>query len=530
MSRLVAGLISFALSTVAAPVGAVDLENLVSPGALFEAHARKATECADCHKRFDREAQRDRCFVCHEEVARDVGSGRGFHGRIGDGSSLSCRTCHPDHRGADADILGLVPESFDHTRTDFELSGAHASTLCSACHEPDKPHRDAPGECSACHGGEEDPHGGRLGEACQDCHEPAGWKEIRFDHTATRFPLEGRHAEAACELCHPRQQFRETPTECVTCHRVDDVHRGRLGAKCGDCHDARSFEKSRFDHAKETQFALRERHATLECRQCHVSNAATEKLDRACIACHAADDDHHGNRGGDCGSCHDARSWKRTSFDHDRDTKFALRESHRDLACDLCHTSPLDAGKTPSRCASCHGLADVHEGSLGSDCGRCHRESRWRDTLPFDHDLTRFPILALHQVATCEDCHVSQRFGDAETTCAGCHRAADVHERTLGPACALCHSPNGWERWQFDHARQTDYPLTGAHENLQCRVCHVDPVQASATTARLGGYIDLSSRCRSCHLRESPHDDAFGRDCERCHTDTSWKEILRRSR
>jgi hypothetical protein len=37
--------------------------------------------------------------------------------------------------------------------------------------------------------------------------------------------------------------------------------------------------------------------------------------------------------------------------------------------------------------------------------------------------------------------------------------------------------------------------------------------------------IKLSKECRGCHLQESPHNDAFGRDCERCHVDTSWKKI-----
>jgi len=356
------------------PAGAVDLQDLVSPGPLIAAHQREAKDCNACHKRFDRGAQRDLCFKCHEPVGQDIAAGTGFHGHLGEGTSLTCRTCHAEHQGAEADILGLVPESFDHDRSDFPLRGGHAVTACSACHEAGEPHRKAPDTCLACHG-KQDPHEGRLGEACQDCHEPAGWKSIRFDHAKTRFPLEGRHAEASCELCHPKQHFRDTPRTCVTCHRVDDVHRGRLGDECQDCHDARSFEKSPFDHGSRTRFALKGRHAELACKECHESDPKTEKLAMDCAACHAPDDDHLGRRGPQCERCHGVRSWKTVAFDHQRDTKFALRGSHERLACDLCHLKKLYAETTPTRCAACHAAADVHEGSLGGDCARCHRES-----------------------------------------------------------------------------------------------------------------------------------------------------------
>lgn len=510
------------------PSGAVDLESLVSPGELFAAHAKEIRECADCHESFERGGENDRCIKCHEPVGQDLNAGQGFHGRIGDPAAVSCRSCHTEHKGADADIVGFVPESFDHQRTDFALDGAHASVACTGCHESGKLYREAPVDCTACHG-DEDPHKGRLGERCQDCHQPASWRQVEFDHAKTRFPLEGRHADAACALCHPRQRFKETAMKCVSCHRVDDVHRGRLGPKCEACHDSGDWKQSPFDHARETRFALEGRHAALACNQCHESDPKVVKVSTDCRSCHAADDDHQGRRGDACEKCHGTRDWKTVDFDHTTRTEFPLRGSHEKLACDLCHVGTLYAQKTPARCVSCHEIADVHEGTAGDDCGKCHRESSWREVVHFDHDLTAFPLLALHQLATCEDCHVSRRFREAGSTCVECHGRADVHERTLGGACALCHNPNGWERWRFDHATQTEYALEGAHENLQCRACHTRAVDSPATTARFGSYIELSSRCRSCHLRDSPHEDAFGRDCERCHVDTSWKEIERKS-
>jgi len=50
-------------------------------------------------------------------------------------------------------------ESFDHTRTNFLLDGAHIDTECSACHlsqpmpgaEPIVQYRPVATECEACH-------------------------------------------------------------------------------------------------------------------------------------------------------------------------------------------------------------------------------------------------------------------------------------------------------------------------------------------------------------------------------------------
>jgi hypothetical protein len=517
---------AFAISLASgSPAGAVGLESLVSPGALIEAHAREANDCKACHEAFDKSSQNRLCLECHKDVGGDLDQGLGLHGRIGQGAESECRACHTDHKGADADIVGLVAESFDHGRTDFALEGQHAAVSCSGCHEEDKRRREAESSCVACHGGD-DPHEGRLGEECESCHQAAGWREATFDHATTKFPLEGLHVETPCASCHPQQRFGKTSTTCVSCHRVDDAHRGRLGPKCADCHSPAGWKKGGFDHGKETRFALTGRHATAKCNTCHESDPKKVKLERHCVSCHRPDDDHRGLRGDRCDNCHDARAWKPARFDHAAKTKYALRGAHAKVACDLCHVGKMHVDKTPVACGECHKSVDVHAGSLGKKCESCHGEESWRGRIRFDHDLTKFPLLALHKLASCEDCHVSKRFVEAETSCVACHARADVHEERLGPSCDVCHNPNGWDRWVFDHDSQTKFPLTGAHSDLQCVACH--RTEARAASSKADGYLAASTRCRSCHLSESPHDDAYGRDCERCHVDTSWKQILRR--
>jgi len=495
---------------------AAGLEDLVSPGALIEVHAREAKECSDCHERFDRSSQRQLCLVCHEDVARDVKSKTGLHGRLGPGDGGECRVCHTDHQGAKASISGLAPESFDHGRTDFALEGTHASVDCRGCHPAGESHRSAEHDCIACHA-DVDPHEGRLGELCQDCHSPAEWGSVVFDHGETRFDLVGEHAAAPCASCHPGQRFEAAPLECVSCHRADDTHRGRLGSACADCHSPEGWKGSGFDHGRETGFALRGAHTRSDCRACHADDPSSAPTPKTCNGCHRLDDTHRGARGDACKDCHGERAWSPSRFDHKRDASHALAGAHAKTACELCHVGTMSVAKTPERCVECHEMDDVHRGSLGSDCSQCHGETSWRGRVAFDHDLTDFPLLSLHQLATCEDCHASHRFSEAQTDCVGCHAGSDVHERRLGNDCMRCHNPNGWRYWTFDHDAETKFSLAGGHGGLQCRACHLAPTSGPSKS------LDVSSRCDSCHLSDSPHDDAFGRDCARCHVIDSWE-------
>ena len=168
--------------------------------------------------------------------------------------------------------------------------------------------------------------------------------------------------------------------------------------------------------------------------------------------------------------------------------------------------------KLGTDCGSCHRADDVHGGALGVGCDRCHQSTAWRE-VRFDHDLTAFPLVGLHVVVTCAQCHESLRFKDAPTGCNGCHAKNDIHKGGLGADCESCHSPNGWNLWSFDHGAKTHFPLDGAHKALRCADCHVKPVEE----------VKLSRNCVSCHASDDMHAGQFGRQCERCHTTTTFR-------
>jgi hypothetical protein len=494
---------------------AIDLEKLVMPGPVIRGHAEVEDQCEKCHEAFRATTQSSLCLSCHDKVHEDVQAHIGFHGRAPAVTRSQCRDCHTDHEGRDANILGLNAESFDHALADFSLEGAHLRVTCDGCHQPKALHRDAPSVCVECHR-DVDPHRQRLGNQCESCHSMVDWGAAQFDHTKTNFRLDGRHAESSCELCHANQRYQGTPVACAACHELEDVHRGRLGPSCQECHSPVTWTRSVFDHEKNGGFALEAAHNQLDCRSCHRRDPKVEKLKSECVACHRTDDEHLGRFGSRCEGCHPAVSWTQVAFRHERDTNFPLQGAHGEVRCDRCHRGTLYKDQTGTRCIDCHRPDDVHLGQLGLDCASCHAEEGWARNVFFDHDLSRFPLLGLHALVACEEYHRAGRFKDARVGCVSCHRKDDFHERRMGELCGHCHNSNGWGIWAFDHTSQTSFALHGAHQGLDCHACHRHPS---------GQQVRVSSRCHDCHAQEDAHSGLFGRTCERCHMESSWAEV-----
>jgi hypothetical protein len=68
----------------------------------------------------------------------------------------------------------------------------------------------------------------------------------------------------------------------------------------------------------------------------------------------------------------------------------------------------------------------------------------------------------------------------------------------------------------FDHGKQTDFKLEGAHEEIECYSCH-----RSKMTEKSG----LRSDCVDCHSGDDIHQGGFGRDCTRCHNTNDFREV-----
>jgi len=488
---------------------ALSLEKLLMPGELTDAHAEFEEACGQCHEGSKEADQTRQCLDCHDhqDVAKDIVDKTGFHGRSPAVRNRPCKQCHSEHLGRSADIVLLDVSAFDHTVTDFELRGAHQGVNCAACHKPEEKYSAAPSRCVDCHL-DDDHHRGKLGEECSNCHEERQWREAKFDHDKTEFPLLGKHNEVSCELCHAGQRYEKTPKDCNACHRVQDVHRGRNGDSCEKCHAPEGWKNISFDHSK-TDFPLQGKHRDASCRSCHRGILYQEELETECVVCHRSDDAHKGRNGEKCKDCHSPKGWSKTQFDHDKDTKFALRGSHRELRCESCHVENAYRKKLKAECYACHRDDDVHEGQEGELCGSCHREAAWGNDVVFEHDITAFPLIGIHATTPCEQCHLSATYKDTTAQCADCHADDDPHEDRLGSDCETCHNPNDWLLWLFDHDQQTEFAIDGAHADLTCRSCHRIPTGGRKPTLR--------TSCSSCHKVDDVHSGGFGTNCERCH-------------
>lgn len=493
----------------AAGARADSIESVLMPGKVIEGHAKYESECAKCHMRFNKAAQTGLCLDCHKDVASDVRQKQGYHGRL---TEQECRACHTEHKGRAAHIAPLDEKSFNHTKTDFVLKGGHADAkiACRDCHRPGVKYRDTSAKCNACHK-KDDKHKGNLGTACETCHNEKDWKDAKFDHEKTRFPLAGKHSDVKCEDCHQNQRFKGVPRDCLSCHRKDDKHKGSFGAKCESCHTERDWKEMTFNHDK-TRYPLRGKHRTTKCESCHKSGLFKEKLKTTCVACHRADDVHKGGLGEKCESCHSEREWRTTSFNHDQDTKFPLRDKHKMAKCTACHTNANYRDKLKTACIACHLKEDEHKGKYGEKCETCHSEKDWKISI-FQHDRdTKYPLRGKHIKVKCMACHKGHLYKDkAQSTCYACHQQDDKHKGQEGKKCESCHNEKDWKDTRFDHGLAR-FPLLGKHMKVECKKCHLTPA-----------FKDASMECNTCHAKEDVHKKRLGTQCGQCHNARDWK-------
>ena len=512
------------LCLIGATALAQNIESVLRPGDLIKGHAKWDEECTQCHVRFNRDAQNERCMDCHKDVGADMRGKTGMHGRL---KPQACRSCHTDHKGRNARIVDFDPKKFDHAQSDYTLRGKHQRVECDKCHVAGKKYSQAAQDCLACHR-KDDTHKGSLGTKCADCHTEVDWKQTNCDHDKTRFALTGKHVDTKCADCHKNASYKDTARTCIGCHRKDDDgakgHRGRYGEKCESCHNAKAWKPSTFNHDNDTRYALRGKHRTASCSACHTGHLFKDKLGSACLDCHRKDDKHEGSLGRECQACHTERDWKETQkFDHDK-TRFALLGKHRDVKCDDCHKG----GKykdTAQDCVGCHKKDDKHQPSLGTDCQACHSERDWKETSRFDHQRSKFPLLGKHRDTKCAECHKPDPkapgklidYRAAASDCYACHKKDDKHEGNVGTKCADCHGEQDWKAVpKFDHQR-TRFPLRQAHaaRTVQCKDCH----------ANLRSYRDIPRDCLSCHKKDDKHEGQLGERCESCHDELRWKNV-----
>jgi hypothetical protein len=561
----------------------------ISPGPLARAHQslNGSNNCTTCHK-LSAGQPTFKCLECHTEIAGRLAAHGGLHAsyKLEPGSSQGCVRCHSDHNGEDFQIVKWNPSQFDHRQTGYVLEGKHAGLACNKCHNAEhvvsdralikvrdlnKTFLGVAEACGTCH---KDPHQGRLGANCKQCHNFEDWKSVatikEFDHSKTRYPLTGMHAQVTCQKCHTpgtdgKPRYAGIPFgQCSDCHA--DIHHGSFKQTCQSCHTTAGWKKistgglsENFDHSK-TKYPLMGKHAQVECIQCHAKGDFKKPVAFAkCMDCHT-EDPHKGQfakrAGGiECANCHTVEGFKPSTFtvkEH-ASSAYPLQGKHAEVKCEQCH---LPKGKDTlfkvkfQQCTDCHN--DRHAGQFAAapwlnKCDQCHNLEGYRPST-FSlarHKQTRFLLTGGHAAVTCAECHKELiPVGDKMTAiyhwqnldCTSCHN--DPHkgqfkERMLragldgkAAGCEACHTTKSWkELSRFDHSK-TDFPLVGAHRATACADCHKPPnLETKLTNV---DFKTAPTKCEECH--EDIHGKQFAQNgitsCVGCHNSTKWKPAL----
>ncbi len=507
---------------------------------LTGAHATVA--CSQCHVNSNYNLTVTTCVSCH---LKDF-QGTTNPNHTQQGFAQTCETCH--------NTAAWQPAQFDHSKSGFPLTGAHATTPCSQCHVNNN-YNLTNTACVSCHQTDYNNAVTPINHVqlafpttCQNCHDTVSWMNGTFDHTSTGFALTGAHATTPCAQCHVNNNYNLTSanTACVFCHQndyntaVSPVNHIQLGfpTTCQNCHDTVVWTNGKFDHSA-TGWALTGTHATTPCAQCHVNNNYNlTSANTVCVSCHlnnyntAVSPVNHIQAGfpTTCDTCHDTVVWTDGKFDHST-TGWALTGTHLTTPCTQCHVNN-NYKLTNTACVTCHqtdynnAVSPVNHIAAGfpTTCDSCHDTIVWTDG-KFNHTTTGFALTGAHATLQCTQCHVNNNYKLSSTACVTCHLSnyqtalSPVNHVTLGfpTTCDMCHDTVAWTNATFNH-NNTPFPLTGAHTTVACANCHLN-----------NNYTTVPTDCYSCHLAvyqstTNPNHKAAGfpTTCQTCHTTTSW--------
>ena len=413
---------------------------------IIGAHTKKT--CKDCHdakhitvatiktKKFTYLGLKTNCTNCHVDVHQNT-------------LSAVCSNCH--------DANAFKPASrFNHATAKYQLTGKHKNVECLKCHKIEttngvKFQKFTGLQYSSCINCHVDVHKNKFGPNCLQCHSNESFtltKAIKnFDHSKTKYKLEGKHLAIDCKLCHKVKYTTPLKHEkCTDCHK--DYHNGQfvkdgVSPDCSACHNLISFASFTYtvEQHNKGSFALQGAHSAVPCFECH----------------------------------------KKTE-------KWSFRE----------------IGK---RCIDCH--KNIHTDLISKKyypedyCLSCHSEIIWNE-IKFDHTKTNFKLLGVHATQSCRKCHFKenadgvklQKFAGLSIACTNCH--TDIHYKQFDKEgatdCFRCHEFNNWREYKFNH-NNTAFKLDGKHVNVACKKCH------KPTEINNNIYIKykISVKCESCH-------------------------------
>ena len=487
----------------------LNFDHNITPFPLSGAHVE--TDCSECHQQGFSNTPTT-CFGCHESDFNTAQDPNHVTGNF----PTECTVCHS--------TTAWSPAQFDHSLTQFPLTGAHITTECISCHQ--QGYTNTPTECVACHqtdfNNTTNPNHQALmlPTDCESCHTTdPGWIPATFPIHNQFYELVGAHASISnCADCHSGN-YNTTPNTCIGCHQndfnntTDPPHQTlNLSVDCLECHTMNGWTPANFDH---TFYPISSAHNEVTCGECH----SETNYQPQCLSCHLDDfnEEHDPGDPTDCWACHSTFNWD-SNFNHNS-TNFPLTGAHTSLSCQDCHSGGYQG--TPTECVACHQTNYNNTTNpnhqtlmLPTTCESCHTTNpNWTPaTFPIHSQF--FELLGAHlNIINCDNCH-NGNYTNPPNTCIGCHQ--NNYNGTTNPPhqvlnfsldCLECHTMNGWTPASFNH---TFYPISGQHNNVSCIECH--------------SQANYQQQCLSCHLNDfnEAHNQGDPTDCWLCHSTYNW--------
>jgi hypothetical protein len=416
--------------------------------------AHMAVDCASCHTNGFTRTPTD-CYSCHQQDYESIMDPN----HIQNNFSIDCTQCHTTNN--------WIEVIFDHSTTNFELTGAHINTDCLSCHQDG--FAGTPTDCFSCHSDDynnttnPNHQAASFPNTCEDCHTTTAWTPANFDHDGQYFPIySGKHNGKwdECIECHTIPNDFSL-FSCIDCHEhsnqseLDNKHLGIEGYvyesnACFECHPTGEKEGA-FNHAL-SDFLLSGAHTTLDCQQCHDNGYSNTQVE--CVACHQQNYNELTNPNHqvlslstDCASCHTtAASWEPASFSiHNQ--FYELIGAHASISdnCNDCHNGEYN--NTPNTCFACHQSEynsvnnPPHQLlNYSQDCLECHNQTNWTPAI-FNHNF--YPLSGNHTDLNCNECHSQPSY---QHQCISCHLEdfLDKHGPGDPEDCWSCHTTFDW--------------------------------------------------------------------------------------
>ncbi len=248
-----------------------------------------------------------------------------------------------------------LKSSFDHARTKFPLTGAHAQTSCEACHFNGQ-YKNTLYACPACHNGNrtigKSPNHPPTSLKCVGCHETTLFSDIKvIDHL---------QASAKCVACHDGRIARgKSATHVPTTAPCGNCHQTTLSFTVGVTAPAASISPAiapknfmRRDLSGDTQRSggvFDHSGAIGSCMKCHNGANATGKPPR------------HVMTQAQCDVCHKStRTFAGARFDH----------TAAKGPCVSCHNGRDALGKPPAHVVTSAPCESCHSSVLSFDAGQ----------------------------------------------------------------------------------------------------------------------------------------------------------------